>query len=440
MKKIILIGLFALSSIGLFSQVSRSRLKIPAYSWINRQVPIQQYLDSTFKSFWNIVDDGTPLINTTGWALNGNAITTNTNFIGPTTNRSLLFKTNNIQRMKLDSTGIFNWNMGSSGSPLYYNTFSLRPLPTFTQIPCLYLGVVDYRADNYALLSDTINMIYNANRGWFARCHNFSWMQAYTSFINNQSGNADGIQINGVNTVTMTSNGVTTAHMTILRKLGSTIVYSVGTVTTERGVYLQGDIHNPMPASTATITEDIGTEITHPTAGAGLTQTNRLGLGVLGHTNIWGKIWVSGQNGARSVTTPTAFIQVGAQTNTSPHMQFTSGTILTTTLTGALEFAGNIFYLTNNINRYQAGLVLTNTAVLNFGNTNAQLSADLTIAVVGAAVGDAVSIGLPAAPDANSSYTGWVSATDVVTIRFNNYSAGAIDPASATFKATVIKN
>jgi hypothetical protein len=82
--------------------------------------------------------------------------------------------------------------------------------------------------------------------------------------------------------------------------------------------------------------------------------------------------------------------------------------------------------------------VLSATATLDFGNTSAQNSADLTITVTGAAVGDDVRLGIPAAPDENSCFTAWVSATNTVTVRFNNYSAGSINPASGTYRATVI--
>ena len=80
------------------------------------------------------------------------------------------------------------------------------------------------------------------------------------------------------------------------------------------------------------------------------------------------------------------------------------------------------------------------TASLNFASTNAQNSSDLTITLTGAVDGDAVVLGVPnAAVNANSCYTAWVSAANTVTVRFNNYSSGAIDPAQATFKVTIIK-
>lgn len=83
---------------------------------------------------------------------------------------------------------------------------------------------------------------------------------------------------------------------------------------------------------------------------------------------------------------------------------------------------------------------IVNTASLNFPSTNAQNSSDLTITLTGAVDGEAVVLGVPnAAVNANSCYTAWVSAANTVTVRFNNYSSGAIDPASATFKVTIIK-
>lgn len=83
--------------------------------------------------------------------------------------------------------------------------------------------------------------------------------------------------------------------------------------------------------------------------------------------------------------------------------------------------------------------VLTGSDSLNFGNTLAQTSADLTIAVTGAVVGDYVVLGVPnAAVNADSCYTAWVSAGDTVSVRFNNYSAAPINPAAGTFNVMVI--
>lgn len=84
--------------------------------------------------------------------------------------------------------------------------------------------------------------------------------------------------------------------------------------------------------------------------------------------------------------------------------------------------------------------VLSATATLDFANTAPQNSSDLTITVTGAAIGDAVHIGVPNGSTlTNSSFTAWVSVADAVTVRFNNYSAASQDPASGTFRAVVMK-
>lgn len=82
---------------------------------------------------------------------------------------------------------------------------------------------------------------------------------------------------------------------------------------------------------------------------------------------------------------------------------------------------------------------LTATAALDFASIAAAGSADLTVTVAGAASGDSVSVGLPAAPTAGLIFMGFVSAANTVTVRATNITAGAVDAASATYRATVIK-
>ena len=88
----------------------------------------------------------------------------------------------------------------------------------------------------------------------------------------------------------------------------------------------------------------------------------------------------------------------------------------------------------------KAGTLLTATATLDFGSTTAQNSADLTVTVTGAAVGDVVALGVPnGSVNAKTCFTAWVSATNTVTVRFNNYSSASVNPASGTFKVSVLK-
>ena len=99
--------------------------------------------------------------------------------------------------------------------------------------------------------------------------------------------------------------------------------------------------------------------------------------------------------------------------------------------------AGDVVYFDNffvkDANR-------TATATLNFGALAANSHADLTITVAGAQTGDCVALGIPTASvTAGVVYTAWVSATNTVTVRANNYTAGSPDPASGVFRATVIR-
>lgn len=82
--------------------------------------------------------------------------------------------------------------------------------------------------------------------------------------------------------------------------------------------------------------------------------------------------------------------------------------------------------------------LLSASANLDFPSIAAHTTADLTITVTGALVGDSVSLGPPAAPVSGIIWSAFVSATNTVTVRAANITAGAIDPALQTFRATVL--
>ncbi|MHB1053482.1 MAG: hypothetical protein ACYCZT_10495 [Thiobacillus sp.] len=81
----------------------------------------------------------------------------------------------------------------------------------------------------------------------------------------------------------------------------------------------------------------------------------------------------------------------------------------------------------------------TASAVLDFAAIAAAGSADLAITVADAVVGDAVSLGLPAAPTAGLIFQAFVSAAGTVTVRATNITAAAVDAAAATYRVTVLK-
>ncbi len=140
------------------------------------------------------------------------------------------------------------------------------------------------------------------------------------------------------------------------------------------------------------------------------------------------------------IAQPSALIHLNAGTasaSTAP-LKFTSGTNLTTPENGAVEYDGTNYFATTGGVRYTLAKTLIGSASLNFPSTNARLSSDLTITVTGATTNDFAIVN-PGTSNSNSHYTAWVSAANTVTIRFNNYTNAAIDPATATFRVTVLK-
>ena len=144
----------------------------------------------------------------------------------------------------------------------------------------------------------------------------------------------------------------------------------------------------------------------------------------------------------QSGSTSNINLRIGAGTTTTLPIQLTSGSLLTTALAGGIEFLTDDYYatITTGAARQKICRVLTGSATLNFANQAAIGCNDLTVTVTGAADGDDVSVSPPngSVPTATSFFTAWVSAANTVTVRYCALVSG--DPASGTFKVTVIKN
>lgn len=125
--------------------------------------------------------------------------------------------------------------------------------------------------------------------------------------------------------------------------------------------------------------------------------------------------------------------------NTAP-LYITSGTLMTTPEAGAMEFDGTNMYFTPGSVRYLKFVGLVGSSSLDFGSIGPQSQSSLTITVTGAADGDEVVLGVPNASfTAGLIFTARVSSANTVSIQCYNGTVGAIDPASGTFKASVIK-
>lgn len=144
--------------------------------------------------------------------------------------------------------------------------------------------------------------------------------------------------------------------------------------------------------------------------------------------------------GSSSSPTAKVHIAAGSATATTAPLKIDEGANMTTPEDGAVEHTADNLHFTAGTTRYTLAKTLTNTATLDFGSTAAQGASDLTITVTGAASGDAVTVGAPSGSvPSNGTFFGWVSAANTVTVRYANNSSGALDPASGTFRVSVIK-
>lgn len=84
--------------------------------------------------------------------------------------------------------------------------------------------------------------------------------------------------------------------------------------------------------------------------------------------------------------------------------------------------------------------VYSGSATLDFPSIAHNSYADLTITVTGAATGDRVIPAAPSTLEAGLGFSMWVTSANTVTVRVHNMSGGSVDPASATWGATVIKH
>lgn len=79
------------------------------------------------------------------------------------------------------------------------------------------------------------------------------------------------------------------------------------------------------------------------------------------------------------------------------------------------------------------------TATLDFGSVAAQTQTGLTVTVTGVRAGDSVHV-TPTADISGIIFAGVVTAADTVTVYAKNFSAGAVNPASQTYRVLVLQN
>ena len=140
----------------------------------------------------------------------------------------------------------------------------------------------------------------------------------------------------------------------------------------------------------------------------------------------------------------TAAIHLKASTSAAGtgQIKLTPGVRLSTPEDGNLNYISstNNLEFTAGSTLYAIAKTLTNTATLDFPSVASLGQQTLTITVTGASSGDVLNIGIPAGSmTAGLVFTYWVSGTNTVSIQCYNSTLGAIDPASGTFRASIIK-
>lgn len=149
-------------------------------------------------------------------------------------------------------------------------------------------------------------------------------------------------------------------------------------------------------------------------------------VAITGPTNITGATSITGATGITGATTIT-----GAATVSS-----TLGVTGASTLTGGATIGSGGAPLLK---------VLSGTGAVDFTALAAGTCETFTITVTGAANGDTVALGIPAAAWATTEYAtiqGWVSTTNTVTVKrcnITNATTPLSDPASVTVRATVMQ-
>lgn len=153
-----------------------------------------------------------------------------------------------------------------------------------------------------------------------------------------------------------------------------------------------------------------------------------------------GNVWFGGRTATNTVPTASIHIVAGTATASTAPLKFTAGVNLTSPEAGAVEFDGTNYFVTSSTTRYTLAKTLTNTASLDYPSVGAGATEVLTITVTGAADGDIATVGVPIASQTTGLiWQAYVSGANTISISCTNTTGSPIEPATATFRASIIK-
>jgi hypothetical protein len=214
-----------------------------------------------------------------------------------------------------------------------------------------------------------------------------------------------------------------------------------GSIDTSNNGGTGGSIITSGPYGADITTGPYGGAITVAPYGGSI-STNAYG-GAIDTSSYGGAITTSSHGG--SITTG----PYGGAINTTGSGSIGLGTLISaggtgqTTLLGSASGTDKTITLPNFTGTLPFALFSTSTA-LNFTSISAGGFLDLTITLTGAATSDVVFVtcmdtGGRGPTDGKLVFEAFVSATNTVTVRAHNPTAGSIDPAAYNFKVAIIK-
>lgn len=178
------------------------------------------------------------------WYNNGNALGTNTAFIGSTDNRSFTMKTyTNTGYVKFDSLANFVIKPRSTLGNVYnFIPYTGQASPL---IPALYIGQTTPGSTNYAILSDTIDMIFNSPRKFKMRAAGTNVFEA------NPTPTTGTVYFNRWIPKTL---GSITASLAVYNNWfsGNNVGYATGNITSLISNYFENSTYTAVAASTIT--------------------------------------------------------------------------------------------------------------------------------------------------------------------------------------------
>jgi len=405
--------------------------------WYNG-VPVSAAAVGSHFGVWNNVTITKDAGNTLRYYFNGNLISTTTTSNISTIN---IFRINNSADLPFGESGM-DWTRYDQ--VLFYNTAL-----TLANVQTIYAG-----GTGTTSLPSTGNLLlrYELNEG-----------TGTTTVNQGSASDGNGTLVNSMNWGI--ANGRIPTEAAI--QLGTAIQIRDGVLSGERGQYRFGDpfggtilrgrsikFQSPLETNFSLIHNGTSTLI-DPT-NTNTSATGASTVSVVGNATI-GENVAAPTNGLRVVgnalfrantffggtTTPTARVHVLASSTSASGGQIKligGGSRQSTPENGTINnVSGNLEFVDGGV-VYILAKTLQKTSTLDFPSITSLTTSTLTVTLTGAADGDLVYIGVPsAAYTAGLIFTARVSATDTVSIDCYNSTGSNIDPASASFKISIVK-